>query len=381
VRVLVVGGGVIGLSIAFRCVQRGADVTVIDPAPGHGASWVAGGMLAPVAEAYRGEEATTGLGIESARRWPGFVDDLSAVAGVDCGYTREGTLVVARDGDDAGELVDLFALQQDAGLVAHRVSSREARRLEPALAPTIRGGIWLPDDHQVDNRLFLRALSEACVRSDVGFVQDEAVAIDGSNVSVRSGPVLAGDVVVVATGAWTPPLVTGGEPLDPPLPVRPVKGQIVRVRATGSAVLPTKTVRGLDVYVIPRSHGEIAIGATSEEKGFDTTVTAGAVHELLRDAWELLPGLSEAEFVEVIAGLRPGTPDNAPMIGHLSTDGPVIATGHYRHGVLLAPVTADAVVHLLFDGRDDHDLADLIRPFAPSRFTAPVPADELEVPA
>jgi glycine oxidase len=371
VKVAVVGGGVIGLSVAFRCAQRGADVVVIDPSPGEGASWVAGGMLAPVAEAYRGEEAITALGIESARRWPAFVHDLAAAAGGDCGYTTAGTLVVARDGDDAGQLQDLYALQHGAGLAAERISSREARQIEPALAPTIRGALWLPDDHQVDNRRLLWALSEACVRADVGFVPQAAIAITDRAVTLQSHTAIAADSVVVATGAFVPPLVIDGEPLDQPWPVRPVKGQIVRVQATSAAVFPSHTVRGVDVYVIPRAHGEIAIGATSEEKGFDTTVTAGAVLELLRDAWELLPGLAEAAFVEVIAGLRPGTPDNAPIIGRLQADGPIIATGHYRNGVLLAPVTADAVAALVFGGADAPELGTLIEPFGLARFTTP----------
>jgi glycine oxidase len=370
-RVVIVGGGVIGLSIAFRCSQRGVDVTIVDPAPWHGASWVAGGMLAPVAEAYRGEEAVTALGLASARRWPDFVAELEAAAGTDPGYTRAGTLVVARDGDDVGQLADLHELQAQAGMAAERVSSREARRIEPALAPSVRGALWLPDDHQVDNRLLVRALDAACRRREVRFVHDTAVEIRTQSVATATGDTIDADAVVVATGAQAAPIVVDGEPLHPPLPVRPVKGQIVRVRATRSAVFPTHTVRGVDVYVIPRAHGEIAIGATSEEKGFDLTVTAGAVLELLRDAWELLPGMAEAEFVEVCAGHRPGTPDNAPIIGRVGAGadaGPFVATGHYRNGVLLAPITADAVAALVFG--DDAELAALVEPFSPARFTA-----------
>ena len=394
-KIAVVGGGVIGLSIAWRCAERGASVTVIDPAPGSGASWVAGGMLAPVAEAYRGEEAVTALGVESARRWPAFAAALAGASGVDPGFTTEGTLVVARDGDDTGELTDLFALQRAAGLPAERVTSRAARRLEPALGPAIRGALWLPEDHQIDNRLLLRALKAACDRVSVGFVAESATAIAPSSVTVASGVSIGADVVVVATGAQVPPLVgfdgAAGDADTSIMPVRPVKGQILRVRSTPTAVCPTRTVRGVDVYIIPRAHGEIAIGATSEEKGFDTTVTAGAVMDLLRDAWELCPGLAEAEFVEAIAGLRPGTPDNAPLIGwwgpgergsRRSPAGPagsscLVAMGHYRHGVLLAPITADAVSAWVFgparNGEDGIDAAALA-PFDPMRFASTSPA-------
>ena len=376
-RVVVVGGGVVGLSIAWRGAARGASVTVVDPAPGAGASWVAGGMLAPVAEAARGEEAVTALGIESARRWPAFATALADASGLAPGLTTMGTLVVARDGDDAGELGELHQIQQAAGLVAERVSSREARRLEPALGPSIRGGLWLPDDHQVDNRALLRALKAACDRRAVGFVEDAATAIGPSSVTVTSGSVIPADVVVVATGAWVPPLRF--DDAFAAVPVRPVKGQILRVRSTPTAVCPTRTVRGVDVYIIPRANGEIAIGATSEEKGYDTTVTAGGVMDLLRDAWELCPGLAEAEFVEAIAGLRPGTHDNVPLIGWWGPGAAagssgsagsacLLAMGHYRHGVLLAPITADAVVASIL-GADATTGADavLLAPCDPMR--------------
>jgi glycine oxidase len=369
-RVVVVGGGVIGLSVAWRCAADGMDVSLVDPAPGSGASWVAGGMLAPVAEAYRGEEALTALGLASVSRWPTFAADLADASGTDPGYTEQGTLVVARDPDDAAELHDLLAHQQAAGLAVEHVSSREARRLEPALAPSIRGALWLPADHQVDNRALLRALLEACTRTGVGLVPEPAARVRSSSVELRSGVTLDADAVVLATGAVAPPIEVGD--VTHTVPVRPVKGQILRVRATSQAVFPTRTIRGIDVYVIPRANGEIAIGATSEEKGFDRTVTAGAVHELLRDAWELVPGLAEAEFVEAVAGLRPGTPDNAPMIGWWDGDPhprPLLAMGHYRHGVLLAPVTADAVVALLH-GSLDPGLAGVLQPFDPARFTA-----------
>lgn len=369
--VVVVGGGVIGLACAWRAAGGGWSVTVVDPAPGRGASWVAGGMLAPAAEVQPGDEALLALGRRSAERYPAFVAELAGSAGTDPGYTRRGTLIAARDTDDAAQLRVLHDLQHRWGLAAERLTSREARRLEPALGPAVRGGLWLPDDHQIDNRRLVGALIAGCRQRDVAFVDRPATTVATSatgraRVVLDDGRAVEGDEVVVAAGAASgrqPAIDVDGRSTE--LPVRPVKGQIVRVRATGASVAPTRTVRGLEVYVIPRDHGEIAIGATSEERGFDTRVTAGAVRELLDRAWELLPGLAEAEFVEVVAGLRPGTPDNAPLLGRLGgAGGPIVATGHYRHGVLFAPVTADAVLALLDATATPVDLT----AFAPDRF-------------
>ena len=356
-KIIVTGGGVIGLSIAWRLCERGDEVTLVDPEPGRGASWVAGGMLAPVAEAYQGEEAITALGVAAAARWPAWVHELRQASGRDPGYSRHGTLVVARDADELALLRPLHEVQRAQGLTADLVTSREARKLEPALTPGIRGGLWLADDHQVDNRAYVGALIEACRRAGVQFAADRVSSIDDTGVATESGVALAADHVVVASGAWSL--------LD--VPVRPVKGQIIRLRGTSTAVFPTRTIRGLDVYVVPRDNGEIAIGATSEEKGFDTTVTAGAVRHLLTSAWELLPSLAEADFVEAAAGLRPGTPDNAPIIGPAG-DRPnvTLAMGHYRHGVLFSPVTAEAVCSIVHG----EDAPEVIAPFTPSRFLA-----------
>jgi glycine oxidase len=369
---VIAGGGVIGLSIAWRAAAKGFAVTVYDPDPGRGASWVAGGMLAPTAEAYHGEEAVLRLGLASSQRYAAFVRDLEADAGRDAGYSEQGTLLVARDADAAAEIRRLFALQQAMGLAAEWRTSRELRRLEPALAPTVRGGVWMPTDHQIDNRLLLTALLAACATRGVVIDREPVAEATADSVTLSNGKQQRADHVVVATGASSPVVVAGETPLT--LPVRPVKGQILRLRATRAAVLPSRTVRGIGVYVIPRPHGEIAVGATSEEKGFDTTVTAGGVMDLLRRAWELVPGLAEAELVEAIAGLRPGSPDNLPIIGAADPrcGGPLIAVGHYRHGILLAPITADLVVGLMTRSLAP-DLVELLVPCAPGRF-APLEA-------
>jgi glycine oxidase len=361
-RVVVVGGGVIGLSAAWRLAERGDEVVRIDDAetPG-GASWVAGGMLAPVAEAYQGEEAITRLGVAAAARWPTWSSALATASGVDPGYTQRGTIVVARDRDELALLQPLHRVQLEQGLGSQVVSSRDARRIEPALSPAIRGGLWMPDDHQVDNRAYLSALVRAAASAGVGFASSRVVSVDSDGVNTATGHRHDADHVVVATGAWCPTILLDSGLIE--LPVRPVKGQILRLRATGTGVFPSRTVRGLDVYVVPRPSGEIVVGATSEEKGFDTTVTAGATRVLLDAAYELLPGLDEAELVETAAGLRPGTPDNAPIVGRLA-DGITVAMGHYRHGVLFSPITAEAVARQVHG----EPVPDEARPFAPDRF-------------
>lgn len=368
-RIVIAGGGVIGLAVAWRAASAGHDVSVVDPAPGQGASWVAGGMLTPAAEAHLLEPDLLRLSRASAERWSDFAARLAVAAGAEVGYTERGTLVVARDADDLGGLDHLGSVLGRLGLDAERVGGREARRLEPALAPSVRGALWLADEHQVDNRLLVDALLTACGRLGVRTVGQRVQrvagpgAAGGHEVLLESGEVLHADEVVLATGAWATGLVVHGVAVE--LPVRPVKGQIVRVRGTSSAVLPSRTVRGEEAYIIPRAHGEIAIGATSEEKGFDVTVTAGAVRELLERARELVPGLEEAHFAEAAAGLRPGTPDNGPLIGRIGgAGGPIVATGHFRHGILLAPITADVVAALLADDAPPIEAAS----FRPDRF-------------
>lgn len=320
----VVGGGVIGLSVAWRLAQRGDAVTVYDPAPGSGASHVAAGMLAPVTEVHYGEEALLQLNLESARRYPQFVAELEAATGMPTGYHPCGTLVVARDSDDLAALERLAGFQRDLGLDVTKLRAGICRELEPGLAPGIRGGLLVAGDHQVDPRALLAALLEGCRRQGVRFVAER--------VSERP----EGDVVVVAAGCWS----AGVAGVD--LPLRPVKGQILRLRGKAGV---ERVVRGLDVYVVPRPDGEVVVGATVEERGFDATVTAGAVHELLRAAVELVPDVTELELVEVSAGLRPATPDNRPVIERRGDV--VVATGHYRNGVLLAPLTADLVADLV----------------------------------
>jgi glycine oxidase len=367
--VLVVGGGVIGLGVAWRAAQAGMAVTVVDPSPGRGASWAAAGMLAPVTEVHYGEQALLRLNLAAADRWPGFAAELEEAAGRQVGYRRCGTLTVARDTDDNAALEDLYRFQLRCGLQVERLRSRDCRRLEPGLAPSVRGGVLAPADHQVDNRALAGALLAACERAGVRLLADKATGLrlDGervTGVTVAGGGSPAAATVVLAAGCWSREL--GGLAAELLPPVRPVKGQLLHLRGPADDPLCRRNVRGLEVYVVPRADGRVVVGATVEEQGFDTRVTAGAVHDLLRAALELLPDVAELELVETVAGLRPGSPDNAPLLGPAGVDGLVVATGHYRNGILLAPVTADAVAELLATGR----VPAAIAPFSPARLRA-----------
>jgi glycine oxidase len=363
---------VIGLGIAWRAASAGLSVTVVDEAPGRGASWAAAGMLAPVTEVHYGERALLDLNLAAAGRWPGFAAEVEETSGQPVGYRPGGTLAVARDADDNAALEDLYRFQLRCGLEVERLRSRECRQLEPGLAPSIRGGVLAAGDHQVDNRALVEALLVACERAGVRMVAGRVVELagDGDRVTgvVLAGGELAAGVVVLAAGCWSGEL--GGLAAEALPPVRPVKGQLLYLRGPADQPLCQRNVRGLEVYVVPRGDGRVVVGATVEEQGFDTRVTAGAVADLLRAALELLPDVAELELAETVVGLRPGSPDNAPMLGPAGPDGLVVATGHYRNGILLTPVTADAIAELLATGR----VPELIAPFAPGRFAATGPA-------
>ncbi|GAB7189819.1 glycine oxidase ThiO [Kineococcus sp. NUM-3379] len=375
----VVGGGVIGLSCAWRAAQRGLSVALADPSPGSGASHVAAGMLAPVTELHPGEEDLLRLNLEAARGYALFAAEVEAAGGTGVGYRRCGTLAVALDPSDRAVLAEAQDLQRSLGLTSERLTSRECRRLEPLLSPDVAGGLWVEGDHQVDNRRLLAGLRAACAaagvrvhaqRAAVRVRQGRAVGLD-----LADGTVLAAERVLLTAGA------AAGEAPGVPAgllpPVRPVKGQILRLR-TPPALRPvlSRTVRGVvrgaSVYLVPREDGELVVGATSEDRGFDETVTAGGVYELLRDAQALLPVTAELELAETAARCRPGSPDNGPLVGEGALPGLLLAAGHHRNGMLLAGITGEAVAALLAG----EALPDVLRPFSPARFGvgAPEPA-------
>ncbi len=424
--VLVIGGGIIGLSVAFRARAAGLSVTVLErDRVGLATSWVAAGMLAPVAETEFGSAGRhlLDLGLRSAALWPGFAADLERAAGMEVGLLRTGTLMVARDADEARELERQLAFRASLGLRAERLLPGAARAREPGLAPTVRLALEAPDDHSVDPRLVISALRSACEsagvvvregamvetfdlagpRARVGAASEDVeldglraranpasedvesdglraranpalegvesdglraranpvaediegrVAPEGSGghtvgerivgVRLRGGERVLADRVVLAAGPWSAQI--GGLPGHARIPVRPVKGQILRLRDPAGPGLLTRVIRFQGGYLVPRGDGRYVLGATVEEQGFELEPTAGGVYGLLRDATELVPGIEELRIEELSVGLRPGTPDNTPFIGPSPLPDLVLATGHYRNGILLAPLTADLVV-------------------------------------
>jgi glycine oxidase len=373
--VLVAGGGVIGAAIAWRAAAAGLDVIAVDPECGEAASLVAAGMLAPVSESLFGEQALLALNLLAIARFAEFAAELEDVAGQSVGLRRDGTLAVAYDPGDRAALARLTAFRRSVGLGAHELDGPACRRLEPFLAPGIRGGVLFDGDWSVDNRRYTAALWTALRVAGARTVQDRVVEICTNGGRVR-GVRLAGASgmqaidcasVVVASGCWSGGIAGLPEALR--TAVRPVKGQLLRLRLP--AGMPPvishtvrATVRGAEVYVVPRADGETIVGATSEERGADQTVTVGAVHDLLHDAVTVLPALTELVLAETCAGLRPGTRDNGPAVGPAGPGGLIVATGHYRNGILLSPVTADAIVACL----TGQPLAAQWEPFSPQRF-------------
>ena len=375
--VVIAGGGVIGTAIAWRAATAGLDVVLVDPGRGDAASSVAAGMLAPVSEALFGEGALLRVNLLAVQRFGAFAAELEETSGQQVGLRREGTLAIAYDPGDYAALMRLTAFRRSAGLQAEELDSRACRKLEGFLTPDVHGGVLFAGDWSVDNRRYTAALRTAAAAAGVRFRPGQVTEVlaEGSGGGPVRGVRLAdgGDIgagqVVVAAG-WRSGGITG-LPATLRTAVRPVKGQLLRLRHP--AGMPPvishtirATVRGADVYLVPRADGEVVIGATQEERGPDQTVTAGAMHDLLHDAMSVLPVTSELILAETCAGLRPGTPDNGPVVGGCEVSGLLLATGHYRNGILMSPVTADAIVACL----TGQPPAAQWEPFSPARFTA-----------
>jgi glycine oxidase len=371
--VVVVGAGAVGLAVAWRAAQHGLRVTVLERAdrPGAETSAVAAGMLAPISETIATELPLMRLGMESVIIYPQFVEELQEATAMDPGYLRCGTLLAARDGDEAASLARELELRQALGLTVHRLLASEARRLEPALAPTLRLALEIPDDHAIDPRKLTAALAQALIATGgelrlgapVNGVTTSGDRVTG--VRLDDGSELPADNVVVAAGPWSSAL--DGIPDGAKIPVHPIKGQILRLHDPAGPGMLTRVLRMTGGYLVPRGDGRYVLGATMEERGFDTTVTGGGVYDLLRNAFELLPSVTELVIDELSAGLRPATPDNMPALGPGAIRGLHWAVGHYRHGILLTPITAELVVAAITgDGAVPDE-------FAPARF-AGVPA-------
>jgi len=369
-RVAVIGAGVCGMGVAWRLAAAGCAVDVFDKGePGRAATWAAAGMLAARAEVEPGEEVLLRLNLLCQEMWPAFARELEVASGQSVDYRDEGTLIVSATRDDAEALEFTYKLQRRLGLDVEWLTGAEARKREPFLAPGVNAGVYSPGDHQVDNRKLAEALHAACLAAGARLYANSSVtAIDTTNGRAR-GVRIAGrddlheaDVVLLAAGAWSRGI--DGLPPEARPPVRPLKGQMLSVRMDPAAPLLSHVVWAPGVYLVPRRDGRLLIGATVEEKGFDSDVTAGGLFDLLRDTWDVLPGIEELPVDETWVGHRPTSRDDAPILGPTPVEGLVVATGHHRNGILLAPVTADAVSRFILTGALDES----IRPFGLDRF-------------
>lgn len=371
--IIIIGGGVIGLGIGWQLAKSGAAVTIFDRGEaGRAASWAAAGMLAPYAEVHTEEPELLQLGIESLSLYPQWVDELETDAEMSIGYRVEGTLIVGLESDDTHQLRHLYDAQQQFGLDVQWLNGRDACDIEPALSPRVTSAIHCKTDHQVDNRLMIRALKIAFQKIDGVLHENRSVKRivleNGSVIAVQTDEGIKHcDIVILAAGCWSTQI--DGIPDDMLPPVRPVKGQMLALEMEDGIEIRTviRTVRArypTSVYLVPRSDRRLIVGATSEEMGFDERLTAGGMLELLRGAWEVVPGIYELPILESWTGLRPGSRDNAPILGKTPIDNLIYATGHYRNGILLTPITAYEISKLILTGVTSHTIS----PFQLSRF-------------
>ena len=324
-------------------------------------------MLAAGVEAEPGELDLLALNRRSQDQWPDFAAELERAAGISVGLRQEGTIVAALTRDDAAQLRFAYDFQRQHGIALEFLTGSEARRREPHLHPNLAAAVFSPADHQVDNRLLVRALERAFVAAG-GTLRTHAPVEaletgDGRVTGVRvAGSRHDADVVVLAAGAWSGQV--GGLPA--PLPVRPVKGQMLALRMDPAAPLLSHVVWAPKAYLVPRRDGRLIVGATTEERGFDPNLTAGGILALLEGAWRAVPGIEELPIDEMWVGFRPGSRDDAPVLGPSGVAGLVLATGHHRNGILLTPVTAETVARYVLEGEVDP----VIEPFALARFGA-----------
>ena len=364
----IIGAGVIGLAIGWRLAQRGFAVNVYDRGQaGQGASWAAAGMLAAGIEAEPGEQPLYGLNRRSQTLWPGFAAELESASGMEIGLRQEGTLWAALNQDEVAQLRFHHTLQASFGIRVEWLTGAEARRREPHLHPNTPAALFSPEDHQVDNRLLAQALARA-LRHAGGTIHEE-VPVAGIEVeNGRARALRAGkdrvpaDTIVLAAGAWSSD-VTGLPPSARP-PVRPIKGQMLALAMDPAAPLLRHVWWARGIYLVPRRDGRLIVGGTTEERGFDRRITAGGVLSLLERAWRTIPAIEELEIIETWAGFRPGSRDDAPILGRCGIENLILATGHHRNGILLTPITAETISNLVATGETDP----AIRNFSLARF-------------
>lgn len=367
------GGGIIGLSVGWYLASRGERTVVYDRAEaGRAATWASAGMLAPNLEAEPGEEKLLPLLLESRRMWEDFARTLEETSSITVNYRREGTLLIALTWDDVERLRFQLGFQKSLGLDVELIDGEKVLEMEPNINRNVMAALYSRSDHQVDNRRVVQALKVAYLRSGgvlKEWVTVNRIVIEGGEVSgvfTENGFERA-EYVVLAAGAWVRELDGIPEMLRPP--VRPVKGQMISLKTNPGNILVRHVIWGPmrnwgPVYIVPRLDGRLILGTTVEEMGFDTSVTAGGLMNILRGCWEILPSIVDLPVDEVWAGLRPGSRDDAPILGPTPVKGLIMATGHYRNGILLAPITAEAITRYILSG----ELPEIAKPFTIERF-------------
>ncbi|MCG9129415.1 glycine oxidase ThiO [Candidatus Poribacteria bacterium] len=372
-KIIIIGGGVIGLGIGWQLTKSGTDVTIYDSAEaGRAASWAAAGMLAPLAEAHTEEPDLLNLGCESLALYPKWVSELESDAKMSVGFRVEGTLIVGLESDDTHQLRHLYQAQQQLGLNVNWLSGGEVREIESALSPRVSAAIQCETDYQVDNRLMVTALKTAYLNnggvlhenSPIEKIHTKDCHVEGIETQDGFQPA---EIVILSAGCWSSQV--NGIPDEFCPPVRPVKGQMMALQMEDGISINSviRTVRArypTSVYLVPRTDGRLIIGATSEEMGYDTRITVGGMFELLRGAWEAVPGVYELPILETWTGLRPGSRDNAPILGKTPIENLIYATGHYRNGILLTPITAYEISKLVLSG----NTSDALKSFQLDRF-------------
>jgi len=370
-RIIIVGAGVIGLSIAWRLARENTrdEILLLDAnRAGEGTSRVSAGMIAPIAEAGFEDPHFIKFARLSRERYRAFVSEVSRDADMPVVLGEEGSIIAAIHRDDVEAMRRVYEHRRHAELPVEWLTGTEAREMEPTLTPRVSAAMWIAYDGQVNPRALLPALVRACNRRGVEVresarvqrivINDETVAgveLDGETISAAT--------VVVCAGAWSGTIE--GMPADVVPQVRPIRGQILRLTRTADFAMK-HVVRGPRAYLLPKDDGTVVVGATQEEAGFDATPTAGGIKTILENAWEMVPSIYDLPIERVEVGLRPGTRDHLPLIGPTRIHGLIMATGHFRHGILFAPTTADAVCRGILTGDFGEDVA----AFAPDRFAS-----------
>ncbi len=353
-KVGIIGAGIIGLSIGWYLSKEGIDVTIFEKnEAGKGATWASAGMLAARSEIEPGEEYLLQLLIDSKNLWPSFAEELIQESKIDIGYRKEGTILIALDYDDASKLKSHYNYLKKIGIDVEILSSEKILEIEPFLNPNLIMGLYSKEDHQVDNRLVTLALKEAFIKSG-GILKERTevkkVVITNDEIEgiIAKDEFYKFDFVILSAGAWSP--LIEGIPKHVIPPVRPVKGQALSIQMDPSNPIIKHVIWGPEAYLVPKNDGRLVVGATVEEVGFDNNITVSAVYSLLKACWEMVPSISEFPIKEIWSGFRPGSRDDAPILGPTRIKGLIMATGHHRNGILLAPITAKGITEFIVKG-------------------------------